>query len=172
MPPPSPRQHAGRRAAADALLGVAPVTSRWMERLLAGHDPPLTLARYLALRAAGDGPVVAADLARRAGVSGPAVSQLVAGLVSDGLLERRPAESDRRRQELVVSKAGRELLRSVQALMAGRLAELLSGLPRPEADALSRALPQVEVLLSDTAPPRRPPASHRSPRGPRGPRSR
>jgi hypothetical protein len=54
--------------AADALLAVAPLVSRWIERLLAGHDPPLTLAQYLALRAIERDGVGGTELARRAGV--------------------------------------------------------------------------------------------------------
>ena len=48
MPPVRQRQ---TDAAADALLAVAPLVTRWIERLLAGHDPPMTAAQYLALRA-------------------------------------------------------------------------------------------------------------------------
>ena len=66
---------------ADALIGVAPLVSRWMERLRARHDPPLRLGQYLALRAIERESLGASELARRTGVSGPAVSQLIAGLV-------------------------------------------------------------------------------------------
>jgi DNA-binding MarR family transcriptional regulator len=161
-PPPRPNVDA-----ADALIGVAPLTTRWIERLLASHDPPLTVPQYLALRAIDDEPVFGVELARRAGVSEPAVSQLIAGLAGAGLLERRPAADDRRRQTLTLSTGGQRALRSARCLLADRLAMLLEDLPVPEANALARALPHVEELLSGSAPPRRSPPRppHRRRRG-------
>lgn len=164
--PPSPSRKPEQ--AADALIGVAPLASRWMERLLARHEPPLTLAQYLALRAIERESLGAGELARRTGVSGPAVSQLIAALVDLGLVERTPAPADRRRQELALSSAGENALRSATELMRTELGALLGDLPHPEAHALARALPHVESLLSGTAPPRRPPPP-RPPR-PRRPR--
>src|SRR6266705_406689 len=61
-----PRHHPGARQAAEALARTAPLVSRWIERLLAAHDPPLTVAQYLALEAVAEGEMVGAELARRA----------------------------------------------------------------------------------------------------------
>lgn len=161
MPPP-------RRPpieAADALIAVAPLASRWIERLLAGHEPPLTVAQFLALRAIATDEASASELARRTGVSGPAVSQLLTGLADAGLLERHELSEDRRRQTLALSARGTRTLVSAQTLLRERLSSLLAGLPRPEADALARALPHVEATLSGAPPPRRPPP----PRPPPGP---
>jgi DNA-binding MarR family transcriptional regulator len=152
MPPP---RHPPSEAA-EALVAVAPLVSRWIERLLAGHDPPLTTAQYLALRAIGAGAESGSELARRAGVSGPAVSQLLSGLAGAGLLERRELEEDRRRQSLALSASGKRALVSAQTMLRGRVSSLLAELPRPEADALARALPKVEATLSGEPPPRRP----------------
>ena len=127
-----------------------------MERLLASHDPPLTVAQYLALRAIGAEPLSAAELARRTGVSGPAVSQLVSALESAGLVSRGAPLTDPRTRELALEPAGKRLLQSATALLGNRLEELLD-LPRPEADALMRSLERVDAALTGTAPPRRPP---------------
>jgi DNA-binding MarR family transcriptional regulator len=161
--PPSPHRKPGE--AADALIGVAPLASRWVERLLARHDPPLTLGQYLAVRAIDREALGAGELARRTGVSGPAVSQLVAGLVDQGWIQQTPAAADRRRQELALTRSGERVLRSATEAMRAELGRLLDDLPPPEADALARALPHVEALLSGAAPPRRPPP-------PRKPRER
>src|SRR5437764_15019938 len=99
MPPKRPRA----QEAADALLAVAPLISRWIERLLAGHEPPLTVAQFLALRAITDEGVSGSELAHSTGVSGPAISQLLTGLADSGLLERREFATDRRRQTLTLS---------------------------------------------------------------------
>jgi MarR family transcriptional regulator, lower aerobic nicotinate degradation pathway regulator len=143
--------------AAEALVAVAPLATRWIERLLAGHNPPLTIPQYLALRAIAHEGVSGSELARRAGVSGPAVSQLLAGLADAGLLERRTTADDRRRHALTLTPSGARTFHSAEKHLRERLATLLVDLPRPEVDALSRLLPRVEAALSGTAPPRRPP---------------
>lgn len=142
--------------AADALGRVAPLVSRWIERLLAAHEPPLTIAQYLALRAVDEGDVVGAQLAREAAVSPAAVSQLLAGLEAAGLVARLRMPADRRRQALALTSAGDRALGSAQALLRERLAGLLSDLPSPEADALARGLPRLEELLTGQTPPPRP----------------
>jgi DNA-binding MarR family transcriptional regulator len=148
--------------AADSLAAVALLAARWAERLLAGHDPPLTVTQYLALRAISDEGLPAAELARRAGVSGPAVSQVLAGLAEAGLIQRAPVPTDRRWQALALSAEGQRVTRSARLLLSDRFGELLVGLPHPETSALSRALPHVAAVLSGSPPPRRPPP------GPRG----
>jgi DNA-binding MarR family transcriptional regulator len=134
---------------------VAPLATRWIERVLAAHEPPLTVPQYLALRAIAREGVSGTDLARRSGVSGPAVSQLLAGLADAGLVERRPVETDRRRVALALTVTGERALSSAEKEVRGRLGTLLTELPPPEADALARALPDVEAALSGADPPRR-----------------
>jgi DNA-binding MarR family transcriptional regulator len=152
-PPPDRRPE---RAAA-ALARVAPLASRWVERLLAELQRPLTVAQYLVLEAVARGQDSGAELARQAGVSQPAVSQLIGTLETAGLIERSAAGADRRRRPLTLTRAGRSALRSAQNVVRKRLAEALAGLPLPEADALERSLSHVEALLLGAAPPRRPP---------------
>jgi DNA-binding MarR family transcriptional regulator len=154
MPPP--RRKGRDTRAAEALAAAAPLATRWIERLLAHHEPRLTVTQYLALRAIARDGVSGTELARRAGVSGPAVSQLLAGLADAGLIQRRVADDDRRRVTLALSPAGERAFTGAEALIAERLQALLDQLPRPEVDALARGLPHVEASLSGTAPPRRP----------------
>jgi DNA-binding MarR family transcriptional regulator len=151
------RRHASGREAAAALARTSPLVSRWVERLLAGHAPPLTVAQYLVLEGVGSGDVMGSDLARRAAVSPAAVSQLVGGLESAGLLDRQRLADDRRRQPLALSEAGHAALASARELLQHRLAGLIEGLPGPEVDALVRLLGHVESALAGTAPPPRPP---------------
>jgi DNA-binding MarR family transcriptional regulator len=127
-----------------------------VERVLASHEPPLTVAQYLALRAIQSAPLSGAELARRTGVSGPAVSQLLSALEGAGLLQRQPAETDRRSRDLALTARGEAVLASATTLVSERLAELLTDLPKPEADALTRLLERVEAALSGQPPPRRP----------------
>ena len=151
------------RLPVDELVGAAAVTSRWAERVLAAHQPPLTLAQYLALRSIVREPVTAAELARRAGISGPAASQLVSAVEAAGWIARTPFAHDRRSNELALTDAGRRVFASATNALASRLGPLLAQLPPPELHALERALPLVEATLGGNPPPRRP----RPPEGPR-----
>jgi DNA-binding MarR family transcriptional regulator len=156
MPPPHRTDRAGE-GAAGALARTAPLVTRWVERVLAGHDPPLTLAQYLALEAVADGKVVGAELARRAAVSQAAVSQLLAGLDDAALLTRVRLETDRRRHALALTEDGTRVLRSAQTTLRRQLGALLGGLAPHEAEALVRSLEVVAASLGGTPPPRRPP---------------
>jgi DNA-binding MarR family transcriptional regulator len=167
MPPP---QRTKTAEAAEALAAAAPLATRWIERLLAQHDPPLTVTQYLALRAIVRERISATELALRAGVSGPAVSQLLAGLADAGLIERDVVEEDRRRVALALSPGGERAFAGAEALLRERLGSLLAQVPRPELDALALVLPRVEAALSGAPPPRRPPPPPPPPPRRHGPR--
>jgi DNA-binding MarR family transcriptional regulator len=154
----SPRPRPGNTA--ETLAAVAPLVTRWMERVLAAADPPLTLGQYLGLRAIAAGVDSAADLARATGVSESAVSQLVAGFEQAGMVERTSAADDRRRRRLALTADGERLLRSAQRLVGARLKPLVASLAPHDADALAALLRRIEPALAGTAPPRRPPPPH------------
>ncbi len=156
------------QAAADALIGVAPMLTRWLERLLANLEPKLTLAQYLTLRAVASGADSSAALARLAGVSGPAVSQLLSGLSDAGLVIRADLESDRRRATVTLTAHGTQVLGAVNSALQGEVSAVLCELPGPEVDALVRALPYVQAVLAGVSPPRRP-VPGRPPGRPPGP---
>lgn len=151
---PRPRRASN---AVEPLIGVAALISRWIERVLAFHEPQLTLGQFLALRAIAAEPLTAAELARRTAVSSAAVSQLVAALDHAGWIERSHAPEDRRRQTLALTTAGADAYRSASRSVHIRLGELLAALPHPEADRLGGSLERLEQALSGTPPPRRPP---------------
>src|SRR6185437_6163546 len=157
-------RHPRPRNTAETLAAVAPLVTRWMERVLASAEPPLSLGQYLGLRAIAAGVDSAADLARATGVSESAVSQLVAGV------ERTPGD-DRRRRQLALTPDGERLLRAAQKLVGARLEPLVASLAPHDADALAALLRRIEPALAGTAPPRRPPprhsAGHRRPPPPR-----
>jgi DNA-binding MarR family transcriptional regulator len=161
MPPRRPTE-----SPADAAAGLARVSllaARLAERVLA----PLTVAQYLALHAARDGDLAAAELARATGVSPAAVSQLLATLEDAGLVRRERAAGDRRRQTIALTAAGRRAVRAADARVGAPLADLIAELPPPDAAALGRALPPLAALLAGTRPPPRPaPPPPRPPRRP------
>jgi DNA-binding MarR family transcriptional regulator len=171
MPPDARPRHGPHARAADALAAVAPPIARWIERLLAAHEPPLGLAQYLALRAVTEPGTGGRELARRAGVSEAAASQLLAGLERAGLIARSPDPADRRRQRLALTGAGAAALRSADALLRRELGALIGDLPGPEADALARSLSRVAALVGGTPPPRLPRPPHPPPLRPPAPGS-
>ena len=132
--PPRPRP-----AAAEALAAVAPLATRWIERLLAHHDPALTVPQYLALRAIERERISGSELARRTGVSGPAVSQLVSGLVAAGLVERRPDPDDRRRVLVEATEEGLAALQEDRRHRVGWLVSAMQRLPPEDQEVLARA---------------------------------
>jgi DNA-binding MarR family transcriptional regulator len=154
--PPRPRP----QTTADTLAAVAPLVTRLMERVLAGHDPPLTLGQYLGLRAVAAGAESAAVLARAAGVSEAAVSQLMAAFERAGTVERTAAGDDRRRRRPALTPEGKRVLASAQALVRSRLEPLVAALRPHDADALAEVLARLEPILQGHAPPRRPPPPH------------
>jgi DNA-binding MarR family transcriptional regulator len=82
--------------------------SRQLERRLDAHG--LTLAQFRALSLLADETVSAARVADWLAVSPPSVTSVVDGLVARGLAERRRDPSDRRRQAVAITRAGREVL--------------------------------------------------------------
>jgi len=138
--PPRPRTGTGAREAADALARVAPLASRWIERLLASHEPPLSTGQYLALEAVSEGEVVGAELARRSAVSPAAVSQLLTSLERSGYVVRLRSADDRRRQHLVLTPDGERVLGSAREAVRAPLAAVLVGLPAV-GNGVTQALP-------------------------------
>lgn len=138
--------------------------ARWAERTLAAHDPPLTVAQYLALRALAEGAVGPGELARRAAVSDAAVSQLVRGLEQAGLVSRELSADDRRRHHLRLTGTGARCVASAGELVAQEVDGLLDEIRGPDADVLARLLERIAGTVEGTAPPRRPPPQPRPPR--------
>jgi DNA-binding MarR family transcriptional regulator len=144
-----PRPRRSPRHRVDSLVRIALLAGRWVERLLAAHEPPLTPAQYLALEAAAEGELMGSELARKLDVSAAAVSQLLSGLEGAGLLERAPRQGDRRRRPLALTAEGRLALGSARGLMRSRLGPLL---PHEE-----HALEDLAARLAGEPPPRRGP---------------
>lgn len=89
----------------------------------AGH-PEIPQPGLWALHALASAERSAGELTEVMQISKQAVSQLVETLVSSGYLERHPDESDRRRVNLRITAAGREVVEVIDSAVAEIDAEL------------------------------------------------
>lgn len=93
----------------------------------------LTLAQYRVIAILGDGCEAASVLAEKLAVSRPSITGVVDGLVTRGLVRRDHTEDDRRRIDVGLTDAGRELLGQADAAVEQRIErieQLLAELPR------------------------------------------
>ncbi|MGW4030058.1 MarR family winged helix-turn-helix transcriptional regulator [Streptomyces sp. NPDC004838] len=89
------------------------------------EEAGLTLAQYRALNSAVSGEQRAYELARYTAVSRPAVSALTNGMVRSGLIERSDTAGDGRGVVFSITDHGVETLRRAEALLVGRIREVL-----------------------------------------------
>jgi DNA-binding MarR family transcriptional regulator len=118
---------AGNRLVAEGLSGVA--MRRHHYALLAALDEA--------------GPASQADLGRRIMVDRSDMVATVNELGEQGLVERAPDPTDRRRNVVTITPTGRKRLRELDRLVAGAQDELLAPLPARERAQLIRLLTRV-----------------------------
>ena len=139
---------ADARPAAALFLEAIPSLMCQLRNELTESDAGLTVAQFRCLKMVQrNADVSLGDLADANGVSPPAMSKLVDGLVEAKLLERAPAADDRRRLKLSVTAAGKRKLDVVGDRLKTGLADLLSELPAAELATLERALAHVNAAL-------------------------
>ena len=81
------------------------------------------------------------------GLTNPAMSRLVGGLVRSGFVTRTTVAENRRKVALALTSKGRAKLESVRAVVRVRLADALGGLSGGELDAVSRALALMQAAF-------------------------
>jgi DNA-binding MarR family transcriptional regulator len=116
---------------------------------LSESNSGLTVAQFRCLKMVQRSTDVSlGELADANGVSAPAMSKLVDGLVEAGLLERRGSTDDRRRIELTVTAAGKRKLDTVGDRLKAHLAAQLASLGADELASLERALVRLNKALA------------------------
>jgi DNA-binding MarR family transcriptional regulator/N-acetylglutamate synthase-like GNAT family acetyltransferase len=123
-------------------------------------EHPLAEARVLyELGATGPQPV--AQLRRSLAMDAGQLSRLLAKLEATGLVERRKAPGDGRRQTARLTARGARAFATLDRRSAGEIAELLDGLPEPDQQRLIAATQAIRRVLD---PPRRRTVVLRGPR--------
>lgn len=95
-----------------------------------------------------NGPVRLTVLATRAGVTQPAMTQLISRLEDGGLVRREADAADGRVVQVTITDEGRATLARRRAVRAERLAAILAQLSPQERAALAAALPALDALAS------------------------
>ena len=153
------RETAGAQDVARVLVMLQPRLGRVLRQHLRAPGPALSMPQFVALRALNHGPKSAGKLAQVFGVSRPAITRLVDGLVKKGLVERRADEADRRVAIVALTAAGQALHESTEEATERFLAELLAELPPDRLTRLEGALADLSDLLDRAEGP----SAHRRP---------
>ncbi len=124
MDAPSPKTCAGQ------VLDTVPPIMQFIRTEMRRHRalnisvPQFRVLTFLERRPGGS----LSDVAERVGLSLPAMSRLIDGLVDRGLLTREDSPEDRRRVSLRMTEAGRDLVRTARQGALTQLAEVLEQL--------------------------------------------
>lgn len=87
------------------------------------------------------------EVSQRLMVSNGNVTAVVAGLLADGLVDKRAATQDRRVQVLTLTAQGRKAFKAMAERHEGWIAELFAGLDQPEIGQLFRLLGNTKTSL-------------------------
>ena len=125
-------------ACARALLDVVPQVMRVIRQHLVSHPSGLTVPQFRTLcyvsGAKGTSLTAAADYI---GLSAPAMSRLVDGMVEVGMMRRTASSDDRRHVKLSVTPRGEAALSEARTLAQAELADAVRSLrPRQRAEVV------------------------------------
>ncbi|CAM5390159.1 MULTISPECIES: MarR family winged helix-turn-helix transcriptional regulator [Streptomyces] len=130
----------------DAFATAIETFSRFYARLPVPEKLSFTALSVLDTLTCHDGPLRLTDLTRSEQVSQPGITQLVARLERDGLVERRPDPSDGRAVLVRITEAGRRAGRTRHEARTRHLTPLVDRLSGAQRRALADALPALTRL--------------------------
>jgi DNA-binding MarR family transcriptional regulator len=139
-------------ACARALLDVVPMVMRVIRHHLVRHPSGLSVPQFRTLcyvsTARGSSLTAAADFI---GLSAPAMSRLVDGLVEVGMVRRVVSPDDRRHVKLSVTAKGEAALREARTLAQAELAEAVSSLKTGERADIVEAMRLLQGVFGPEA---------------------
>ncbi len=107
----------------------------------------ISVEQFHVLRYVRRGTDTVSELATAKNISRPAISQAVEVLVKKGLLTRVPSKEDRRCIELVLTKAGNDLLDTVFKETRGWMKEQMHELNPEELEIIANAMEIMKKML-------------------------
>jgi DNA-binding MarR family transcriptional regulator len=123
------------------MLDTVPITMRVIREQMRRHRSGVTIVQFRALcfvSMTSDSSLSA--VADFIGLSLPAMSRLVDGLVEKRLMKRRASDNDRRHLQLSVTAAGEAALREAREMAQAHLTEKLSALTAPQRAAVASVM--------------------------------
>jgi DNA-binding MarR family transcriptional regulator len=137
-------------AATDALMALSRALVGLTTRALVGVDPDITLTQYRTLiLLASNGPQRAADIAAELGVRPSSATRLCDRLVIRGLTRRQPGEADRRIVWIMLTDAGKDLIRKAMDRRRHLVSDLLSAVRPADGPAFVRAATSLAVAAGE-----------------------
>ena len=140
-------------ACARDLLDTVPLVMRIIREQMRRHRSGLTVPQFRTLcfvsSAAGNSLSAVADFI---GLSLPAMSRLVEGLVEQQLMERRPCSDDRRHVRLSVTPLGETALSEARLLAQTHLAEAVNQLTREQRATIVQAMELLRGVFTPDSP--------------------
>ena len=123
-----------------------------VESALCEANNPLSLGRFLVLRAVRDTPACRIqEVAASQDITLGAASRLVDRLHRDGLLHRTPCDHDRRATILTVTDTGMTHLASAEAIVTAEQERLLAPLSPGQREHLAHTLALIDEAADPTA---------------------
>lgn len=135
---------------AGLLMEVAPAVMRTIRReMRRQRAADLSVPQFRALGYLSRHPgAPLSELAEHLGLTAPATSRLVEGLVARGYAARQTNAADRRSVALTATTKGAEMLAAAQQHVRGHLAERLAALSADERVAVARAAELLRPLFA------------------------
>lgn len=137
---------------AALLMEVAPAVMRTIRReMRRQRAADLSVPQFRALGYLNRHPgAPLAELAEHLGLTAPATSRLVEGLVTRGYAARQTNAADRRSVALTATVRGAEMLAAAQQHVRGHLAETLSALSAEQRATVARAAELLRPLFASS----------------------
>jgi len=137
-------------ACASRILETVPLVMQFVRaEMRSRRGPRISVPQFRSLRFLERNPGGSpSDVAEWMGLTLPAASRLIDGLVENGLLTREGSSVDRRRIHLRLTARGRDLVRSARAGTLARLAEVLEPLPKDRRAAVAEAMDALRLAFS------------------------
>jgi DNA-binding MarR family transcriptional regulator len=133
----------------DKLAEELPQRAASLSRLVLGRiSPSLSRTEVGVLRALTAGPIRITELARREGVTQPAISLLVNRLQERGWVTREADPADRRAVLVAITAAGAEAYDQVRAQYRGLLREEMAKLGPGDVETLAEAVLILDQLIT------------------------
>ena len=145
------------------LADVSRLMRRAFEQRLQGSSLTLAQARALIYVSRNEG-IRQVELADMLEIQPISLARLIDQLAEARLVERRPDPGDRRAYQLFLKPAAAAHLAAIEQVAAAIRADALSGIDKPQADALLLALNTMRTNLATL--PRRPPRNNPNERHP------